>query len=157
MGKLKDFLAAEGDKLLAEADAEAAAQRQWVQSVTALFQTLEAWVRAADTSGIIRVEADTVLSRDGETRVPRLRIEAGVRRVLIHASSRGVALKYDLPDDGTSRRSDGLVEIEGGPHTYRLFLFRIDGQDRWYLRTTGSNLRRLDQEQFENLVALSLR
>lgn len=149
MGKLKDFLAAEGDKLLAEADAEAAAQRQWFESVNGLLTMIEGWIRAADAKGVIHLERDTTLGLDRVTIVPRLRIEAGARAVHVFPSSRGVAGLYAVPGVESPMKCGGMVDMLGPDRTQTLLLFRVGGRDSWHVRTGGSTVKPLTPELFE--------
>lgn len=79
-----------------------------------------------------------------------------MRRTVLSAASSRVAGKFHLPDDSNDRKPEGLVEMEGGGHSFRLFLFRTNDQDRWYFQSQGLTLTPLDRDLFESLLTATL-
>lgn len=156
MGKLKEFLSQEVEKLRAEANSEAEENRRWSSSAYRLFDQIETWIRDADPNKVVEIDRSVTMSLDRITPIPILWLKVGLRRVSISASSRRVAGIFQLPDDPVAYKPAGLVVVEGGDHTYRLYLFRTGGEDRWYLQTHGMNLQSLDRELFESLITTTL-
>jgi hypothetical protein len=156
MGKLKEFLSREAKKLRDEATAEAEADQRWNDSTDQLFETLESWIREADSNKDVEVKRSRSIKMNESKPISVLKIVVGLRRVRISASSRRVAGLYHLPGEPSEYKPEGLVVVEGGEHTYRLYLFRLGGKDRWFLQTHGMNLQSLDRELFESLITTTL-
>jgi hypothetical protein len=157
MGKLKDFLTAEGRKLLEQAEVETRAMTQWFDSVKRLLETIKEWIRAADPQGIIRLSQPLVPELGNVRMQPGLELLVGATHVDIVAASRGVAGLYNVPGVELPMKCSGMVEMRWALDTRRFLLFRIDGCDSWHVRAGGMNVRPLTSDLFEDLLTDALR
>lgn len=56
MGRLKEFLSQEVEKLRAEEIAEVERVRRWSSSTYRLFEKIESWIRDADPIHVVQIE-----------------------------------------------------------------------------------------------------
>lgn len=156
MGKLKEFLNREAKKLRDEAMLEVEADERWNASADRLFETVKSWIGEVDSNKDIEIKRSRSIKMYESHPLSVLKITVGLRRVRLTAVSRRVAGLFVLLGETIARKPNGLVEVAGGEHTYRLYLFNTDNQDRWYLLTHGMELKPLDRELFESLLTSAL-
>jgi hypothetical protein len=156
MSALKDFLQTDADRILAQAREEEERYARWEQSVLALFDQVEGWVREADPRQLVRmVREDYHPFSPTSPRQSRLVFTLGTHRARLEAKGPSVIGKVadESADPPREFKPAGRAELVGGDHEYVLLLDRTDGADRWFIRTTVWRVRPLDRRTFEGLLA----
>lgn len=134
MPTLKEFLAAEAEKLRGE-QADAMNKRaEWIASVERLLAQMKGWLEQADAERILAiVEAPVRVSEQGlgTYEAPALTVGLGAREVRIKPIARYVSAPLRATALLQMPRAYGRVDMTNGLDCYHIFRVEKDAADRW--------------------------
>jgi hypothetical protein len=127
----------------------------WLQQEEQLLAQLEAWLKAADPDGALKVEKTSHELREekfGSYAASGMRIDLGGRRVEI--VPRGGAVGGVVPlEDGRPVRIHGLVDVSNDVERYRLYRTLDDSGERWFIKHRAAERAvSLDRTNFESAM-----
>lgn len=172
MGVLREYLAAEAERLRSERKARNESIREWEGSVRRLLAALTDWIEKADGGlGLINadLEEGQVVKepRLGEYACPKLVIRTGDKQseeffvTVAEVLPKARHVLADITPPGRDPRpADGVVEIrEWGRPTHYLFRWKNPDGDEWFIRNDAvwnnrsyESVQPLTPEAFESAV-----
>jgi len=151
----KEFLRQQAEKHQAEVRAGKASVEEWRAAIDRLFTQIRAWLAESDPEGIIEIkEGKQRLTESGLGRyeVPRLDLHAFGQWIGIIPKARKTVGVATPPQRSVPKRSAGRVDITDELRRYVLYRFQEEGGDVWLIDDLQSELKPLDQEQFERAL-----
>ena len=151
---LKEFLAAEAEKLQSERSEAMKKRDEWIESVGRLLHQIEEWLGEADSGQALTRKRGHLTLREvgiGTYDVPFLLIELGVREVSITPVARFVAGPLSSTGSMHILRSYGRVDMGNRLEKYMLFRIEKDPVDRWVIiEEDGYRTQPFDRDSFES-------
>jgi hypothetical protein len=151
---LKEFLAAEAEKLQSERSKAMKKRDEWIESVGRLLNQIEEWLGEADSGRILTFQKGHLTLREvgiGTYDVPFVLIELGAREVSIKPVARFVA--GPLSSTGAMRvlRSYGRVDMSNGLDKYMMFRIEKHLDGPWIIiEEDGDRSNSFDRDSFES-------
>lgn len=153
MASLREFLAAEAEKLHGEQIEARGKREEWIASVRRLLDQIKGWLGEADTKGILSIDESPLrLSEQGmgTYEIPALTIGMGAREVRIKPVARHVMAPLRATTMLQILRAHGRVDMTNGLDRY--LIFRVGREpDRWTIvEQNGPSVETFDQTSFES-------
>jgi len=147
---LKDFLSQEADRWFAQAEQRQAKRDEWVAAVRRLLDQIRAWLREADTTGVLRITEQTHTFHEGgigHYEAPGLSVRLRDREVQIAPGARNTVGSVGDP----SFRTQGLVVMTAGDLKYLLYRLLDERHgERWRIvNDSDYSTDLLDKDSFE--------
>jgi hypothetical protein len=131
-------------------------REDWIGYVDRLLKKLRDWLAeagAADLLDLQTLEFDKREQGLGAYRIKGLAINFGERTVKVVPVGRNVATHLGPFAEPSHENAEGRVDITNGAYKYYLYLKLNDArQEEWLVQKEGSDIRRLDREQFEAIL-----
>ena len=157
MISFKEFLESQEGRLRAEKEAAAEAWRKWADSIIALSQQIEGWIKDSDPHGLVTLKHKSLDDLDEEgflrnNNLPLfcLTIQIGDREVVVRPTGRDILGPRWKPAEGQWLGRVDMMVI-GESERYQLFRFVHQTKgEAWFLRDPKTLvLKSLDRDSFD--------
>ena len=132
-------------------------REEWVGTVNRLIGQFQAWLREADTLGVLVMwteEIEILEERLGAYRVPRLHIRLNGTDVEVVPVARSIGGRL-TKGEGVGERMEGRIDIRGVG--MRSILYRVLGnEERWYALDEKFESKLFDRNRFEAIMKAML-
>lgn len=144
MGKLREYLQQEADRIRAETARQEATVREWRGALNRLFSRLAGWVEDSDPGGLLAVSRPDETFYEaglGECGLPTLVVRLGDRAARIVPRARFVVAAVRPTDRDGDEQATGMAELRDyGAASH--YLFRLpprpgETDDAWYIQSVA--------------------
>ncbi len=134
MPTLKEFLAAEAEKLRGEQGEALNKRAEWIASIERLLAQIKDWLEQADAERILVIDESPIRISEqglGTYEIPALTIGLGTREVRIKPIARYVSAPLRVTSLLQVPRAHGRVDMTNGLDCYHIFRVEKETADRW--------------------------
>jgi hypothetical protein len=159
---LSDFLKGQAVSYKTEREQNQRLIEEWIPAVEALFDKLEAWLKAADPENLLEIDRSEIVvnePRMGRYRINRLNIRGFGKWIGVLPKARKTMRKATPQEGISSECATGRVDITDEIRRYILFRFSVNETDQWYIDDIASDegLMPLTAERFCTAILNYLR